>query len=634
MGLKAVRPGLLLCFLLLPGVVSQTPASPQATSDSKNALRTAEEHKAALKVLLHRLRLAQEETKGVLRRYKKAKAMLSAVLASENVSFIRDSLKEVARSVGGGRRNREVSDALDIAIVSARGLLAPLPVKVGQISSEYAMRGQAKKKRKRPKLVVWPAVLGDSLPTEEEMQARITSPDLTALTHQAAQTAARRLSQPNIDAASLAVFNPSITPLPKWAQERLGTTGKGALLVVSKIAGFHSCHLNIDEEPNLEDLPESAWVGEIGWAVLNINEKGGQLRAKLRASGGLSGLEWQGNVKVRRVSQYAGPSRERVSTTQCMAEDPRLFALRRPGSDEQELWVSWVVAGREDGWGKCPTVAWPLAQRTFLTPIRILPARGGHVEVEAVANRTVQLSLPGFSQECQSEKNINFFTDRNSEVWAEYVLEPHIMCKVDLTTGMCTSYTVTSAGLRGRLRGTTGFVPIKFQGEELLLGIGHVNHQRADGKWSVRKWRYSSFLYAFESQPPFAMRAWSAEFCFPYEAKHKYPGREHGWCPSLFSHQMAMGMAWKGESLLVSFGEQDCTSRFTMLPRSWILKALQAIDKDRIRLLAPEDVIGVPETEACRRLTRRRWPRVRPRPRSNSTIRPLAPDIPPERTRD
>eukprot|EP00756_Hemistasia_phaeocysticola_P030879 Hpha_TRINITY_DN16316_c0_g1::TRINITY_DN16316_c0_g1_i14::g.58617::m.58617 len=95
---------------------------------------------------------------------------------------------------------------------------------------------------------------------------------------------------------------------------------------------------------------------------------------------------------------------------------------------------------------------------------------------------------------------------------------------MDLETGFCTNFHVTTAGLGKGQRGTVGFVPIDFQGKQLLLGIGHVNHHPVNGRSLVRNWRYSQFFYAFEPVPPFAIHAKSPEFCFPYEQQHKYNG--------------------------------------------------------------------------------------------------------------
>jgi len=300
--------------------------------------------------------------------------------------------------------------------------------------------------------------------------------------------------------------------------------------------------------------------------------------------------------------------RERISAGPCMAEDPRLFSLLRPGSSEPELWVSWVIAGRMSGYGGCPSVSYPLAQRTFLAPIGITSREQGHLDVEILSNRTVQFMMPGFSRQCQNEKNMNYFSTPDGEVWTEYLLEPHVLCKLNLATGWCTDTVVTTAGLGKGLRGTAGFVPIDIDGQSLWLGIGHSNYEAETPAGCGRQWLYTSFLYAFEMEAPFAMRAISKDFCYPYERKHDYWGRERGLCPRQYAHQMAMGLQWQGNSLVVSFGEQDCVGRVTRLPRSWILKVLRTIPVNKTKVLSRRNIMEKdPETWKCRLISRTRW---------------------------
>eukprot|EP00756_Hemistasia_phaeocysticola_P030884 Hpha_TRINITY_DN16316_c0_g1::TRINITY_DN16316_c0_g1_i21::g.58637::m.58637 len=176
---------------------------------------------------------------------------------------------------------------------------------------------------------------------------------------------------------------------------------------------------------------------------------------------------------------------------------------------------------------------------------------------------------------------------------------------MDLETGFCTNFHVTTAGLGKGQRGTVGFVPIDFQGKQLLLGIGHVNHHPVNGRSLVRNWRYSHFFYAFESVPPFAIHAKSPEFCFPYEQQHKYHQRKMGSCPLSYSHQMAFGLSWQGDELLVSFGEQDCAARLAKVPRRWIQSAMRPVES---RVISPSVAMAMePESDLCRKYSHQFW---------------------------
>eukprot|EP01065_Artemidia_motanka_P044337 TRINITY_DN6295_c0_g1_i2.p1 TRINITY_DN6295_c0_g1~~TRINITY_DN6295_c0_g1_i2.p1 ORF type:complete len:648 (+),score=72.41 TRINITY_DN6295_c0_g1_i2:42-1985(+) len=587
-------------------------------ADAGDWERTALQRRAALGLSHGELLATDAYVSGVVARSRWAAATLKRAVQAPRRSpaAMRSALRaaEVLLRASGsaGQRTADLSSAAS----GAHEVLRPVP---GDLESRVAGGGGGGKEghsgdgggRGRGtaasgRAMVWPATLGGGPLTEEAMSQMVTTLDLAPLRHAAAATAAKRL-QRKVEARTLAAFNPSIVHLPQWAKDRLGVPN--GLLATSKVAGFHQCDLPVDSCPNLEGLPDRAWVSEMGWAVVSAKEvgpaRGRQLRVSLRAAGVLSGAAWQDGVTVRRIARLDGPLRERTHIGGCMTEDPRLFFAPGVGDDAPSLWVSWVVAGRL---ANCPKVAWPLSQRTMLTPLTLRPAPGGQLDVVADANRTVQLIVPGLSQQCQNEKNMNFFSSKGV-LWAEYQIEPHIVCRVNLATGWCTDVLVTSAGLLHGLRGTAGFVPIKYGGRDMFLGVGHVNEEPEDtSRNHTRPWRYRSFLYAFDARPPFRIRALSNNFCFPFERRHEYAGRSAGECPRQHAHQMVFGMVWQGDSLVLGIGEQDCASRVTMLPRDWIIQSLVPRPANSTRRLRVGKVLArKPEPEACRLLSGMRW---------------------------
>eukprot|EP01062_Namystynia_karyoxenos_P001316 TRINITY_DN10443_c0_g1_i1.p1 TRINITY_DN10443_c0_g1~~TRINITY_DN10443_c0_g1_i1.p1 ORF type:complete len:674 (+),score=168.87 TRINITY_DN10443_c0_g1_i1:108-2129(+) len=445
--------------------------------------------------------------------------------------------------------------------------------------------------------VVWPRALG--VGERDETPSHLLN--LSGVVAAAAAAAAARLGVP-VPRGRLSAFNPSLISAPAWLARQYGVGS--AWLGSVKVAGFHSCDLRIDTCPDLEALSDHSWVSELGWALLGAD--GAALRPLQQ--GAIPLAVGAVGVKVTRVAQPVGPTAERVTLRNCLLEDPRLFRLGT------ELWLSWVAAGRMTGQARCPFIAWPLAQRTFLTPLTLQPGRGGEAVLEGDAGRTVQLTVAGLSHDCVSEKNINFFSDSNGSVWAEYQIEPHLLCRVDTTTGLCFDLIATSVpDLRAapeELRGTAGFVDISFPpghplhgGSRKMLGVGHTNRHPARGARGTRKWRYSSFFYVFDAEFPFQLRAVSSEFCFRFV--QGYEGKEQGLCPQRFAHQMVFGVTWDQDALLLSYGEQDCAPRVQRIDGAAVRRALSVPLRPAQRV-SPA-AVAPREGRKCRRLARRRW---------------------------
>ena len=107
---------------------------------------------------------------------------------------------------------------------------------------------------------------------------------------------------------------------------------------------------------------------------------------------------------------------------------------------------------------------------------------------------------------------------------------------------------------------------------ELLLGVGHV-HRSA--RWRRRRrhfaWghHYTHFLYALEPHEPFHAVATSAEFCLQAE-------QDAADCESV---QFISGLARHpdGETLLASYGVNDCEAKVTRLGVGAALRMLEAL---------------------------------------------------------
>eukprot|EP01065_Artemidia_motanka_P032259 TRINITY_DN39280_c0_g1_i1.p1 TRINITY_DN39280_c0_g1~~TRINITY_DN39280_c0_g1_i1.p1 ORF type:complete len:717 (+),score=246.78 TRINITY_DN39280_c0_g1_i1:76-2151(+) len=493
------------------------------------------------------------------------------------------------------RNAQEVLEEVDVAQLRREVVL-----EMGKAPKAASPAPPTKVFSKQPR--VWTLALAQTgLGVSHETVQRL---DLSALVSAAARPARKRLGI-NVEPERLSAYNPSIVPAPQWASDHVG---KGKLYVAGVgVAGFHSCALKVDERPAPGSLPESAMASELGWVVLldRDGSLGSVAASQARLSAVAQGVLNVSGVRATRVTQIAGPSAETASLQSCVLQNPRLFWFN------EELWMSWVAAGRSVGVAACKALSWPLAQRTFLTPLKLYK-QGDSVAVHGRSESTVQLSVAGISNDCVSETNVNYIVS-NGTVYAELQIEPHALCEVDLATGLCSNVVVTTspelAAAPVELHGAAGFVEVefpsyhKFAGETLLLGVGHTNRAPEGGQGDGRSWRYSSFLYAFERTPPFRLRAVSSEFCFPVEGE--YQGKARGLCPQRYFHQLVFGVQWEGPNLVLSYGERECDAKVHRIPKDVVVAALDPLRATPVD--APPSAVRRAEGRFCRKLARLMW---------------------------
>eukprot|EP01065_Artemidia_motanka_P022586 TRINITY_DN26786_c0_g1_i2.p1 TRINITY_DN26786_c0_g1~~TRINITY_DN26786_c0_g1_i2.p1 ORF type:complete len:451 (+),score=49.15 TRINITY_DN26786_c0_g1_i2:75-1427(+) len=353
---------------------------------------------------------------------------------------------------------------------------------------------------------------------------------------------------------TVAVFNPSLTRV------------RNGWLVLSKAAALHSCGLRFGRKPTWRKYTlrkhRHKWWSEVVWAVVPENlgspsQYGVVNMGEVRAAG------------LRRIeSGVVHPVNESARVGRAPIEDPR---LHRVGGALVVTWVATAVPEEKGG-----PLSWGMA-RTFLSAVTQTPAG------DATLSHTVQITVPGLSGKGR-EKNMHLF-DSGGAVWLEYTVEPHVVCKLDVSTGECAEPVRTSVSTLSRLarfgfhpRGGAGLLRLECVDGDCdhlprpqrakMLGIGHFCRSPRKGERSC--WMYHSFFYAFDAAPPFQMLAASPEWCLP---RNGITG-----CPLVDSAQMVTGVSWDGTDLVLTYGEQDCEPRAVRVSRSAVLRSLRPLE--------------------------------------------------------
>lgn len=148
----------------------------------------------------------------------------------------------------------------------------------------------------------------------------------------------------------------------------------------------------------------------------------------------------------------------------------------------------------------------------------------------------------------QRQKNWSPF-EYNGELYCEYSIEPHVILKIDVDTGLAEEHWRSGANHNdieedASLRG--GAPPILIQNpkregglqENFYLGIGH-NRSAASG--------YLHFFYTFEATPPFKILQITPRF--------KLDGNER--------IQFAAGLSAYNDMIYISYGVDDCYNRIS-----------------------------------------------------------------------
>src|SRR5579883_3034784 len=121
-----------------------------------------------------------------------------------------------------------------------------------------------------------------------------------------------------------------------------------------------------------------------------------------------------------------------------------------------------------------------------------------------------------FDDHLESQKNWNPF-EYNGETLFSTRVEPHVIARIDFSTGRATKLHSTShQGLsqikkepNTRIHGGTGGVLLKTNMGSIYVGIAHTKKMR----YTVTS--YKSIFYAFRAEPPFDILGISKEFSLP-----------------------------------------------------------------------------------------------------------------------
>ena len=161
----------------------------------------------------------------------------------------------------------------------------------------------------------------------------------------------------------------------------------------------------------------------------------------------------------------------------------------------------------------------------------------------------------------QRQKNWTAF-EYNGNLFVEYSLVPHIIFKVDPSSGNCYRLPeldggdLTAVTSDRSVRGSGGqAIPWTWQGKDYYLGIAHTRNIRP-------RVSYLHYFYCFEARPPFKMVAVSKPFKFEREDKI----------------QFAAGISlWEG-AVHVSYGVEDCTNSISVYSEDRVADLLDLSD--------------------------------------------------------
>lgn len=160
------------------------------------------------------------------------------------------------------------------------------------------------------------------------------------------------------------------------------------------------------------------------------------------------------------------------------------------------------------------------------------------------------LTIPLNINPSQRQKNWSPF-EYNGELYCEYSIDPHVILKIDIDTGLAEQKWETGSSNEiitsdTSLRG--GAPPLLIYNHKILkfpeifyLGVGHTRTRETSD--------YSHFFYMFESSPPFKILAKSDQF--------KLDGNER--------IQFVTGLSLYNDMIYISYGVDDCYNRISRL---------------------------------------------------------------------
>ncbi len=190
---------------------------------------------------------------------------------------------------------------------------------------------------------------------------------------------------------------------------------------------------------------------------------------------------------------------------------------------------------------------------------------------------------------------------RGGELLVEYSLEPHVVLRVDASTGRCApgggarppsfgplralsdAHGLVSGGAPPVLirSGPSGH-PLFFPEGEVYVGIAHYKAGASELLGSARM-AYRHLFYAFSASPPFAMSAISDPFVLPQpnatelgDGGSGCDGGEAGGAPTV---QFASGLVLDpaGTHLLVGYSALDCGARVSRFPLADMLRGMMIL---------------------------------------------------------
>lgn len=158
------------------------------------------------------------------------------------------------------------------------------------------------------------------------------------------------------------------------------------------------------------------------------------------------------------------------------------------------------------------------------------------------------------------EKNWVVNATLGDDLYMSYSLNPHVVLKVDVATGVCTkAFETFNNNISGELRGSSQMISFN---ETYLIAVVHTTSPVLS--WPFRLYRHR--FCAFESAPPFRCVSVGPWFRFPKVFKD-----------SRDSIQFCCGLAAHNDGYLISYGVADCIAKYIHLSKEQIARQLPVL---------------------------------------------------------
>jgi len=178
---------------------------------------------------------------------------------------------------------------------------------------------------------------------------------------------------------------------------------------------------------------------------------------------------------------------------------------------------------------------------------------------------------------------IDFDLDRKQKNWMPffynnnlmliYNVNPHVILECDIHTGTCIKmYQTFNENLPKNIRGGSCAIRINTFGHSNISTSSVFDFYVTATHVQRASHRYVTQFYAFETKPPFKIVGVSDDFVFDETNDNTKP-----------SIQFASGLERIDDKIIVTFGEDDCSSKACQIPLANFLNALNPI-KPKIEL--------------------------------------------------